>query len=221
MSVYSGTLTSRSVHPASPVLLTKNGPLGTLHSRRASVKNADEWPKPNVQHIIHSASTPLTDSEFEGRKRTLHPQNHQSLALPDETARHDGEERRNLKSLRNLKTQIHASLQLRAPVLCLLSWGKLQVEPATRWFDWSFAPIPRFDDRFARQNRYEPPSGFPLTSLYPGIVHHLSGPIKCALSRCVWPRPGTRTIRHVPVNTCVVFAFAVRFGLQQPLHSHT
>ncbi|KAJ5096496.1 hypothetical protein NUU61_005908 [Penicillium alfredii] len=32
MSVHSGTLTSRSVHPASPVLLTKNGPLITLHS---------------------------------------------------------------------------------------------------------------------------------------------------------------------------------------------
>jgi len=32
MSVYSGTLTSRSVHPASPVLLTKNGPLKALHS---------------------------------------------------------------------------------------------------------------------------------------------------------------------------------------------
>eukprot|EP00833_Pecoramyces_ruminatium_P011864 jgi/Orpsp1_1/1185896/evm.model.c7180000095903.1 len=30
MSVYSGTLTPRSVHPASPVLLTKNGPLETL-----------------------------------------------------------------------------------------------------------------------------------------------------------------------------------------------
>jgi hypothetical protein len=30
--VYSGTLTSRSVHPASPVLLTKNGPLVTVHS---------------------------------------------------------------------------------------------------------------------------------------------------------------------------------------------
>ena len=28
MSVNSGTLTSRPVHPASPVLLTKNGPLG-------------------------------------------------------------------------------------------------------------------------------------------------------------------------------------------------
>ena len=32
MSVHSGTLTSRSVHPASPVLLTKNGPLVTVHS---------------------------------------------------------------------------------------------------------------------------------------------------------------------------------------------
>ncbi|PWY64491.1 hypothetical protein BO94DRAFT_375703 [Aspergillus sclerotioniger CBS 115572] len=30
MSVHSGTLTSRSVHPASPVLLTKNGPLVTF-----------------------------------------------------------------------------------------------------------------------------------------------------------------------------------------------
>jgi hypothetical protein len=27
--VHSGTVTPRSVHPASPVLLTKNGPLGT------------------------------------------------------------------------------------------------------------------------------------------------------------------------------------------------
>ena len=36
---------------------------------------------------------------------------------------------------------------------CLLSWGKLRQEPATRWFDWSFAPMPRCNDRFARQNR--------------------------------------------------------------------
>ncbi|KAK7570827.1 hypothetical protein V9T40_013427 [Parthenolecanium corni] len=32
MSVHSGTLTSRSVHPASPVLLTKNGPLKPLRA---------------------------------------------------------------------------------------------------------------------------------------------------------------------------------------------
>jgi hypothetical protein len=39
MSVYSGTLTSRSVHPASPVLLTKNGPLETLNRR--AVQSSD------------------------------------------------------------------------------------------------------------------------------------------------------------------------------------
>ena len=37
-------------------------------------------------------------------------------------------------------------------------------------------PKPRFDDRFARQYRYEPPPEFPLASPYAGIVHHLSGP---------------------------------------------
>ena len=33
-----------------------------------------------------------------------------------------------------------------------------------------------FDERFARQYRYEPPPEFPLASPYAGIVHHLSGP---------------------------------------------
>ncbi|KAF6197318.1 hypothetical protein GE061_020323 [Apolygus lucorum] len=55
------------------------------------------------------------------------------------------------------------------------AFGKLQREPATRWFDWSFAPKPSSDDRFARQNRCGPPPGFPLASSWPGIVHHLSG----------------------------------------------
>ena len=38
----------------------------------------------------------------------------------------------------------------------------------------------KFDDRFARQNRYELPPEFPLASPYSGIVHHLSGPNKYA-----------------------------------------
>ena len=38
MSVDLGTLTLRSVHPASPVLLTKNGPLGTRIPRPASIE---------------------------------------------------------------------------------------------------------------------------------------------------------------------------------------
>ena len=36
------------------------------------------------------------------------------------------------------------------------------------------------DERFARQYRYEPPSEFPLSLLCTGIVHHLSGPNRCA-----------------------------------------
>ncbi len=40
--------------------------------------------------------------------------------------------------------------------------------------------MPKFDDRFARQNRCEPPPEFPLASPYSGIVHHLSGPSSCA-----------------------------------------
>ena len=38
----------------------------------------------------------------------------------------------------------------------------------------------KYDKRFARQYRYEPPSEFPLTSPFSGIVHHLSGPNRCA-----------------------------------------
>jgi hypothetical protein len=45
-----------------------------------------------------------------------------------------------------------------------------------------------FDDRFARQNRYEPPPEFPLASPYTGIVHHLSGPILHALTQTSFRR---------------------------------
>ncbi|PKX89132.1 hypothetical protein P174DRAFT_464833 [Aspergillus novofumigatus IBT 16806] len=51
----------------------------------------------------------------------------------------------------------------------------------------SFAPIPKFDDRFARQNRCEPPPEFPLASPYSGIVHHLSGPHSYAHVRLLGP----------------------------------
>ena len=36
--------------------------------------------------------------------------------------------------------------------------------------------MPTFDERFARQYRFDPPSAFQQTSIYAGIVHHLSGP---------------------------------------------
>ena len=40
-----------------------------------------------------------------------------------------------------------------------------------------------FDERFARHYRYEPPPEFPLASPYLGIVHHLSGPNRYALTQ--------------------------------------
>ena len=49
------------------------------------------------------------------------------------------------------------------------------------------------DERFARQYRFELPSGFPLTSPCTSIVHHLSGPNIYALARlsaAAQARPG-------------------------------
>src|SRR3954466_7847837 len=43
--------------------------------------------------------------------------------------------------------------------------------------------MPKFDDRFARQNRCEPPPEFPPASPYSSIVHHLSGPNSYALTQ--------------------------------------
>ncbi len=57
MSVDLGALTTRSVHPASPVLLTKNGPLGTPIRGPASIKQVGR----------------LTHLKFENRLRMFHP----------------------------------------------------------------------------------------------------------------------------------------------------
>ncbi|KAK2931938.1 hypothetical protein FoTM2_006395 [Fusarium oxysporum f. sp. vasinfectum] len=60
--------------------------------------------------------------------------------------------------------------------------------------------MPIFDDRFARQNRCEPPPEFPLASPYTGIVHLLSGPAPYALTQ-IHPRTSgsgfdTRTLAY-------------------------
>jgi len=64
-----------------------------------------------------------------------------------------------------------------------LSCGKLRREPATRWFHWSFAPIQTFNKRFTSQYHYKNTTKFTLASPYAGIVHHLSGPNRCALTQ--------------------------------------
>lgn len=70
----------------------------------------------------------------------------------------------------------------------LLSCETFRREPATRQFDWSFAPTPSSYDRFARQARVAPPPAFPQASHWPGIVHCLSGPTCATLGSPCSPR---------------------------------
>src|ERR1700679_2655391 len=77
--------------------------------------------------------------------------------------------------------------------------------------------MPIFDDRFARQNRCEPPPEFPLASPYTGIVHLLSGPAPYALTQ-IHPRT-SRSVGDAP-KLSPTFTFITRRGLT-PEHSHT
>ena len=77
--------------------------------------------------------------------------------------------------------------------------------------------MPIFDDRFARQNRCEPPPEFPLASPYTGIVHLLSGPAPYALTQ-IHPRT-SGSVGDAP-KLSPAFTFITRRGLT-PEHSHT
>ncbi|KAK7375669.1 hypothetical protein VNO78_30347 [Psophocarpus tetragonolobus] len=52
-------------------------------------------------------------------------------------------------------------------------------------------PLWGLDERFARQYRCGPPPEFPLASPRSGIVHHLSGPDRYALTRTLHRRSGS------------------------------
>ena len=60
-----------------------------------------------------------------------------------------------------------------------------------------------YDERFARQYRYEPPSGFPLTSPCSDIVHHLSGPTTCAHTQTSLQKSSLAVGAHVPTVTFI------------------
>ena len=67
-------------------------------------------------------------------------------------------------------------------------------------------------DRFARQNRYEPPPGFPLASPSPSIVHHLSGPSICALSRILHLRSGSDDTARIAHFHYAVLLYIVKLA---------
>jgi len=72
--------------------------------------------------------------------------------------------------------------------MSLLSWGKFQCKPATKYFDWSFAPKLKSDERFARQYRFVPPSEFLLTLYGSSLVQYLSGPIMNTLIQILYEK---------------------------------
>uniref|UniRef100_A0A6N2N4F7 Senescence-associated protein n=1 Tax=Salix viminalis TaxID=40686 RepID=A0A6N2N4F7_SALVM len=74
------------------------------------------------------------------------------------------------------------------PLGALDSVARLNEAAAPSYLFKSFAPIPKSDERFARQYRCGPPPEFPLASPRSGIVHHLSGPDRHALTRTLLRR---------------------------------
>ncbi|KAK7289126.1 hypothetical protein RIF29_02700 [Crotalaria pallida] len=71
------------------------------------------------------------------------------------------------------------------------------------------------DERFARQYRCGPPPEFPLASPRSGIVHHLSGPDRYALTRTLHRRSGSvgsATHRGIPP-----ISFLAPYGFTRPL----
>ena len=74
--------------------------------------------------------------------------------------------------------------------------------------------MPKFDDRFARQNRCEPPPEFPLASPYSGIVHHLSGPNSYALTQIHPKTSGSVDDAPLRVLTSVHVNYAYGFDTQ-------
>ena len=67
-----------------------------------------------------------------------------------------------------------------------------------------------FDERFARQYRYELPSEFPLTSPYSSIVHHLSGPNRYAITQSSLKRSNS-VVEAEQKNFNCYFHYAYRF----------
>uniref|UniRef100_A0A6N2NK60 Senescence-associated protein n=1 Tax=Salix viminalis TaxID=40686 RepID=A0A6N2NK60_SALVM len=91
------------------------------------------------------------------------------------------------------------------PLGALDSVARLNEAAAPSYLFKSFAPIPKSDERFARQYRCGPPPEFPLASPRSGIVHHLSGPDRHALTRTLLRRS------RMPVS------FLAPYGFTRPL----
>ncbi|KAK7298324.1 hypothetical protein VNO77_47038 [Canavalia gladiata] len=82
---------------------------------------------------------------------------------------------------------------------------------------WSLPRRP--DERFARQYRCGPPPEFPLASPRSGIVHHLSGPDRYALTRTLHRRSGSVGRCNPQGDPTNQLPYALR--VYSPVDSHT
>ncbi|KAF1855972.1 hypothetical protein Lal_00045233 [Lupinus albus] len=103
-----------------------------------------------------------------------------------------------------------------SPVL-LTKNGPLGALDSVAWLNEAATPSYLFksDERFARQYRCGPPPEFPLASPRSGIVHHLSGPDRYALTRTLHRRSGSvggATHKGIPP-----ISFLAPYGFTCPL----
>ena len=88
------------------------------------------------------------------------------------------------------------------------------MELAITRLDWSLAPIPRSEERIARQNPYEPPLGFRLTSLCQGIDRLVS-------SMCACDSGPFQTLHLAPCGVaCILVSLCFRVLSSYACHSH-
>ena len=72
-----------------------------------------------------------------------------------------------------------------------LNYGSFREEPAISSLDWPFTPIPRSEERFARQYPFRPPSLWREISPCPGIDRLVSG-LKAVTPGAFTPRPSPK-----------------------------
>ncbi|KAK7289181.1 hypothetical protein RIF29_02765 [Crotalaria pallida] len=115
-----------------------------------------------------------------------------------------------------LGTVTHLPVHPASPVL-LTKNGPLGALDSVERLNGAATPSYLFksDERFARQYRCGPPPEFPLASPRSGIVHHLSGPDRYALTRTLHRRSGSvgsATHRGIPP-----ISFLAPYGFTRPL----
>ena len=72
------------------------------------------------------------------------------------------------------KRTISALQRNQSPLTCTYEY--FHAEPAIAQLDWTFTPIPSSSERFADQQRFDPPPIFQRASIWPGIDRRASGP---------------------------------------------